>query len=173
MLSFIEEVDSSTKFTIECFNGAVIFECRMLSPLEAEAAGMSTSMVASAMMDPAQIAKIIKNKDKLSSIDFTDPNEEELQTILNMMDGFKPEQLLSIEEQQNKILCQVVKRASEDNGVTYQIVHLVQGYDQQDASNNRLWVGSIPKDDRTAILNQAMNSHREAVESLNNFRKSG
>ena len=101
----------------------------MLSPLEAEAAGMSTSMVASAMMDPAQIAKIIKNKDKLSSIDFTDPNEEELQTILNMMDGFKPEQLLSIEEQQNKILCQVVKRASEDNGVTYQIVHLVQGYD--------------------------------------------
>jgi hypothetical protein len=143
MLSFIKEVDDSTKFQIEVFDGKVVLQCRILSPIEAEAAGMSTSLVASSMMDTAQISRIMRQKDKLKNIDFNDPNDDDLELIFNMMDGFKPEQLLSIEEQQNKILMQVVKRASEDGGNTFQDIKLVSGIDQQSPENNRLWVGML------------------------------
>lgn len=173
MLNFIQAVEDSTSFTIDCFNGMVVFEVRVLSPIEAEAAGMSTSMVASSMMDSQQLSKIMKNKDRLSQIDFSDPQEDDLEVLLNMMDGFKPEQLLGIEEAQNKILCQVVRKASEDGGETFQQIHLVQGYDQQDPANNRLWVGNLSKEDRTAILERAMSGHKEAADRLGNFRQVG
>jgi hypothetical protein len=82
MLSFIKEVDDSTKFQIEVFDGKVVLQCRILSPIEAEAAGMSTSLVASSMMDTAQISRIMRQKDKLKNIDFNDPNDgDHLKTI--------------------------------------------------------------------------------------------
>ena len=173
MLTFIEQVDEKTRFKIPVFGGKVIFECRTLSPIEAEAAGLSSSMVASSMMGSKQIAKIMKQKDKLSKVDLENPSEEDLEVLLNIMDGFRPEQLLSIEEQQNKIICSVVKRASEDDGKTFEKIFLVAGEDQQCPKNNRLWIGSLPKEDRAAILDKCMNSHREAVESLRNFRSTG
>ena len=90
-----------------------------------------------------------------------------------MLDGFKPEQLVSIEEQQNNIISTVVTRASEDGGKTFERIHLVNGYDQQDPENNRFWVGMLPKEDREAIMSKAMNAHKEAVEALNSFRRTG
>ena len=173
MLNFIKEVDDSTKFNIPVFGGQVIFEVRMLSPIEAEAAGLSSSMVASSMMGAKQVAKIMKQKEKLSKVNMAEPTDEDLEVILNIMDGFKPEQLLGIEEQQNKIICNVVKRASEDDGKTFERIHLVTGHDQQDPANNRLWVGMLSKEDRTAILDKCMNAHKEAAERLQTFRKTG
>jgi hypothetical protein len=124
-------------------------------------------------MGSKQVAKIIRQKEKLSNVNLENPSEEDLEVLLNIMDGFRPEQLLSIEEQQNKIICSVVKRASEDDGKTFEKIFLVAGDEQQDPKNNRLWIGMLSKEDRAAILERCMNSHREAVESLNNFRSTG
>ena len=173
MLKFIKDVDQSTKFNVEVFGGAVIFEVRSLSPIEAEVAGISSSLVAKSMMNPKQVAKMMRQKDKLNSINLEDPTDEDLETILNIMEGFQPESLLTIEEQQNKLICSVVRRASEDGGKTFEDLHLVTGYDQQDPAHNRLWIGMLTKEDRNKILDKAMNSHVEAVELLNNFRKTG
>ena len=173
MLTFIKDVNESTKFQIPVFDGAVIFQCRMLSPLEAEAAGLSSSLVASSMMTPQQIQKFIKQKDKLQNVNLKDPSDEDLQILLNMMDGFQPEQLLGIEEQQNKIICSVVKKASEDDGATFEDIHLVNAYEQESAEHNRLWSGRLSKEDRNVIIDRCMHAHKEAVESLRTFRKSG
>ena len=173
MLSFIKQVDDSTKWQVACFGGAVIIEGRMLSPIESEAAGISSSMIAASMMDPKQLSKVMKNREKFQNINLEDPTDQDMETLLNFMDGFRPEQLLGVEEQQNKIIIQVVKRASEDGGKTFQRLQLVAGYDQQNPEQNLLWVGMLTKEDRQAILNKAMSAHVEAVESLRNFCKTG
>ena len=173
MLSFIKEVEESTTFQIPVFDGKIIFEVRTLSPIEAEAAGLSSSMIGSSMLGAKQVKKIITQKEKIGKIDLENPSDEDLEILLNIMDGFQPEQLLSIEEQQNRILCTVVKRASEDKGKTFEKIHLVKGFDQQDAKQNRLWVGMLTKEDRSTILEKALNSHKVAVERLNMFRSTG
>ena len=116
---------------------------------------------------------MMKQREKIEDINMEEPSDSDMEILLNILDGFKPEQLLSIEEQQNKIICTVVTRASEDGGKTFERIHLVNGYDQQDPENNRLWVGMLPKEDREAIMSKAMNAHREAVESLSSFRRTG
>lgn len=173
MLSFISEVEKASTFQIPVFNGNVLFEIRSLSPIEAEAAGLSSSMIGSSLLGAKQVKKILNQKDKIAQIDLENPSDEDLEILLNIMDGFRPEQLLTIEEQQNRILCTVVKRASEDGGKTWHTLHLVKGDEQQDAKNNRLWVGTLGKEDRAKILEKALNSHKEAVERLNNFRQTG
>ena len=42
--------------------------------------------------------------------------------------------------------------------------------DQQNAKQNRLWVGMLRSEDRKAILNRAMSGHKEASERLKSFR---
>lgn len=170
MLNIIEQIDASTRWTAELFGGRLLVQGRILSPLEAEAAGLSSNLVASGMLDQKQIQKMIKQKDKIADINFEDPSDEDVSYLMNLMHGFKPEQLLSIEEQQNKIIQQVVRRASQDQGATFEDLHIVLGYEQQSPTQNRLWVGMLSKEDREVILDHALQGHRRAAESLQTFR---
>ena len=169
-MKFIQSVAKKQRVQIEVFNGAVLFECVILSPIEAEAAGLSSSLVAAALLDPMKIMKMQKQKEKLENMDLENPSEADMQQLLNMMHGVDPRKLLAIEEQQNKIIIQTVKRASEDQGKTWEQIFLVEGEQQQDPDQNRLWVGTLSTKDRKAILDKVMNGHKEVADHLQTFR---
>lgn len=169
-MKFIQSVAEKQRVQIKVFKGAVIFECCILSPVEAEAAGLSSSLIASALLDPMKIMKMQKQKQKLETMNLEDPSEEDIQQLLNMVHGVDPQKLLAIEDHQNKILMQVVKRASEDQGKTFEDIFLVAGEQQQDPNHNRLWVGTLSTIDRKEILDKVMNGHKEVADHLQNFR---
>ena len=45
-MKFIEKIQEATTAKVEAFGGLVVLECKILSPLEAEAAGLASSLVA-------------------------------------------------------------------------------------------------------------------------------
>ncbi len=87
------------------------------------------------------------------------------------MQGFDPGKLMKIEEHQNRILKQVVIRASEDGGETFEDLVLVDTVEEQDPENNRLWIGAIPKEDRGQIMSVVMNHHKGVVDHLQTFQR--
>jgi len=169
-MKFIQKIQEATTAKIEVFGGLVVLECKILSPLEAEAAGLASSLVASSVLDPNQLKKIARRKQILERAESEEAGEEDLEQLLNMMQGFDPNKLMKIEEHQNKILKQVVIRASEDGGETFEDLVLVDSVEDQDAENNRLWIGAIPKDDRNKIMAVVMNHHKEVVDHLQTFQ---
>ena len=169
-MKFIQKIQEATTAKIEVFGGLVVLECKILSPLEAEAAGLASSLVASSVLDPNQLKKIARRKQILERAESEEAGEEDLEQLLNMMKGFDPSKLMKIEEHQNKILKQVVIRASEDGGETFEDLVLVDSVEDQDAENNRLWIGAIPKDDRNKIMAVVMNHHKEVVDHLQTFQ---
>lgn len=169
-MKFIQRIQEKTTAKIECFGGQVLLECKILSPLEAEAAGLASSLVASSVLDPNQMKKIARKKEILERAEAEDATDQDLEQLLNLMQGFDPTKLIKIEDHQNKILKQVVIRASEDGGETFEDLLLVDTIEEQDPENNRLWIGAIPKDDRTKILAVVMNNHKEVTDHLQTFQ---
>jgi hypothetical protein len=169
-MKFIQKIQEATTAKIEVFGGLVVLECKILSPLEAEAAGLASSLVASSVLDPHQLKKLARRKQILERAEAEDAGEEDLEQLLNLIQGFDPGKLMKIEEHQNKILKQVVIRASEDGGETFEDLVLVDKVEDQDSENNRLWVGAIPKDDRNKIMSVVMNHHKEVVDHLQTFQ---
>ena len=171
MKDFLKELVKDSYWRVTCFNGQVLFEGRILTPAEAERAGLASSLIA------AQIVKEQpKNKKSIDVIaDKAQKGEElndlEQEQLIGFISSLRPEQLTAITDQEDKILCQVVKRGSSDGGSTWDPVHLVTGVDQQNPETGCLWVGMLSKDDRAAIINAAMTGHEEAAEKAASFRK--
>ena len=94
----------------------------------------------------------------------------EINQLLKMFKKLKPETLENLSEQQNKIICRVVNFASDDNGATWNRIHLVMNQGQQNADQYRLWVGIIGQEDRQKILDHALQGHKEASNKLATFR---
>ena len=171
MLELLKEIQDSSKFTIPIFDGALLVEGRILSPAEVEAAGLTSSMIAREIIPKNGAgSSFVKLQQKISGKEIEDLDEETLQEIMDAMSTVKPESLLKMEEQTNKILCLIVQRASQDQGMTWERLHLVTAVDRQDAESNRLWVGMISKDDRAAIMDKALTGHKEASIRVSNFR---
>jgi len=169
-MKFIEKIQEATTAKVEAFGGLVVLECKILSPLEAEAAGLASSLVASSVVDPNQLKKLARRKEILERAEAEDANDQDFEQLLNMIQGFDPSKLMKIEEHQNKILKQVVIRASEDGGETFEDLVLVDNIEDQDAEKNLLWVGAIPKEDRNKILDVVMNNHKEVADHLQTFQ---
>jgi hypothetical protein len=169
-MKFIQKIQEATTAKVEVFGGLVVLECKILSPLEAEAAGLASSLVASSVLDPNQLKKLARRKQILERAEAEDAGEEDLEQLLNLMQGFDPAKLMKIEEHQNRILKQVVIRASEDGGETFEDLVLVDSIEEQDAENNQLWVGAIPKEDRNKIMSIVMNHHKEVADHLQTFQ---
>lgn len=172
-MRFIEAVKEATTAKVQVFGGAVLFECKILSPMEAEAAGLASSLVASSVLDHNQMKKLARKKEILENVDIEDPTDQDLDQLFNLLNGFDVGQMMKIEEHQNKILKQVVWRASENNGETWEQIFLVDTQEQQDAEQNLLWIGAIPKSDRGNILDVVLKSHKEVVDHLQTFRTQG
>ena len=169
-MKFIQKIQEATTAKIEIFGGLVVLECKILSPLEAEAAGLASSLVASSVLDPNQLKKLARRKQILERAEAEDAGEEDLEQLLNLMQGFDPAKLMKIEEHQNRILKQVVIRASEDGGETFEDLVLVDSIEEQDAENNQLCIGAIPKEDRNKIMAIVMNHHKEVADHLQTFQ---
>jgi len=172
-MKFIEAIQEKTTATVEAFGGAVLFKIKILSPMEAEAAGLASSLVASSIIDHNELKKLAKQKDIFERVESEDATEEDLDRLLNMVKGFDPGKLMKIEEHQDKLLKQVIFQASEDNGETWADIIMVDTQDQMCSETNLLWCGAIPKEDRQAILHVAMKSHGEVVSHLQSFLGTG
>ena len=96
-------------------------------------------------------------------------DETELLRLLDFAKSIRPETMARISEDQDKILCKVIKRASQD-GVTWENVTLCHAMEQMNADQNVLWVGVFTSEDRNNIINKAMQGQQEAIERLQRFQ---
>ena len=158
MKEIINQIISNSKFTIECFDGRLLLEGRILSPSEAQAAGLTSGLLAASMANPNEIEKMSQIND--------DESDDNLERLIQIAKRIRPESLEAIGEAHDKIICKVISRASSDNGSSWQKIHIVHGVDQQNADQNRLWVGMIPEEDRRRIIDQAMTGHQNAVAKI-------
>jgi hypothetical protein len=158
MKEIINTIIKQSKFTVSCFDGQLLLEGRILSPSEAQAAGLATGLLASSLGTPEELQKMSAINDNE-----TDDNFERL---LNIAKSIKPDTLLAIGETQDKMICKVINRASSDGGSSWQRIHLVEGIDQQNPDTNRLWVGMLPDEDRKEIISLAMEGHQKALQKI-------
>ena len=166
---FIKQAEKSSLFTVEIFDGQILIRGRLLSPSESEAASLNSTLLIS-QIAPTEGKGLGGLQDLSKELTSDDVSQDAIDRAYKMLSKLKPEQLRSISDQQNKIICQVIKEASMDGGETWEELRIVLRQEEQNAERNLLWVGMLSASDRTEILNKAMTGHREAVERLSMFR---
>jgi hypothetical protein len=90
-----------------------------------------------------------------------------LQSLKTM--GFKPDMLERINHYNDKIICQVVKLASVNSGDTWEPIQIVHAAEQQNADTNKLWIGTLSKEDREQLLTKATEGYKEGRKKLKEF----
>mgnify|MGYP003633992200 FL=1 len=164
---FIKSVQKELSFEVPIYDGLVILKGRVLSPTEAESASIASTLLIS------QVAKVGGDSNDLrdlsEKLSGDDVSEETLNKAFSFLSKISPADLTKIADTQNRVLCQVINKASMDKGETWEKITIVMSEDQQLPDQNRLWVGALSSEDRTLLLNQAMQGHREAVERLATF----
>lgn len=172
-MNILKEIAESSTFQVSCFGDKLLIEGRILTAPEIEQIGLGSSLL-------AQEVLISNKKQGLSSIDLLREkadkegveglDETELMRLLDFAKSIKPETMARISEDQDKILCKVIKRASQDQGVTWENITLCNAMEQMNADNNVLWVGVFNSEDRNNIINKAMQGQQEAIERLKRFQ---
>lgn len=172
-MNILKEIAESSTFQVSCFGDKLLIEGRILTAPEIEQIGLGSSLL-------AQEVLISNKKQGLSSIDLLREkadkegveglDETELMRLLDFAKSIKPETMARISEDQDKILCKVIKRASQDQGVTWENITLCNAMEQMNADNNVLWVGVFTSEDRNNIINKAMQGQQEAIERLKRFQ---
>ena len=153
MLSVLTEIAEKARWQLDAFQGKLKLSGRVLSPIEAQAAGIASKTLISRMMQTM--------KDE----------EESSMTLEQQIEKITPEDILTFGAMQDRVLCQVVDKASQDGGETWEKLSLVQFEKQQNPKKNILWVGMITQEDKNAIFEEAMMSVREAADQADNFRE--
>jgi len=172
-MNILKEIAESSTFQVSCFGDKLLIEGRILTAPEIEQIGLGSSLLAQEVL--------ISNKQQgLSSIDFIREkadkegieglDETELMRLLDFAKSIKPETMARISEEQDKILCKVIKRASQDQGVTWENVTICHAMEQMNPEENLMWVGVFNDVDRNALINKAMQGQQEAVERLKRFQ---
>lgn len=166
MKEILQRAIDASQFEVDIFGGQLRIQGRILSPSEAYAAGVASSLVA------AEIAtdRTTQDMKKLASKDPEELEGGEIDQLIKMFKKIKPETLENLSEQQNKIICRVVRFASDDGGKSWNPIHLVMNQGQQNSEQHRLWVGIIGQEDRQKILDHALKGHKEAAEKLVTFQ---
>jgi len=152
MLSVLTEIAEKARWNLTAFNGKLHLSGRVLSPIEAQAAGIASKTLISRMA-------ATMSTEESEQISF----EEKLEKIT-------PEDILTFGAMQDRVLCQVVDKASQDDGASWEKLTLVHHEAQQNPAKNVLWVGMISQEDKNAIFEKAMISVKEAADSAENFR---
>ena len=166
MKKILQKAIDASQFEVSIFGGQLSLQGRILSPAEAYSAGVASSLIAAEIATDRTSKEIKRLKDK----DPDDLEEGEVNQLLKLFKRIKPETLENLSEQQNKIICKVIRFASDDEGSTWSPIHLVMNQGQQNADQSRLWVGIIGQEDRQKILDHALQGHKEASEKLATFR---
>tara|TARA_R100001460_G_scaffold97151_2_gene139646 strand:+ start:492 stop:953 length:462 start_codon:yes stop_codon:yes gene_type:complete len=153
MLSVLTEIAEKARWQLDAFQGKLKLSGRVLSPIEAQAAGIASKTLISRMMQTMK-----------------DEKESEM-TLEQQIEKITPEDILTFGAMQDRVLCQVVDKASQDSGETWEKITLVQFEKQQNPKKNVLWVGMITQEDKNAIFEEAMMSVKEAADQADNFRE--
>jgi enoyl-CoA hydratase/carnithine racemase len=159
MKELLQEVIQQSKFQVSIFDDRLLLEGRILSPAEAQAAGLASGLIAASMANPTEIKEIQSMKEDIEE-------QQDMEKLFRIAQKIRPESLIAIGEGQDRIICKVIKRASSDGGSTWQNIHIVLGVDQQSAEANRLWVGMLSEEDRKLILDNCMDGHQKALEKI-------
>lgn len=153
MLSVLTEIAEKARWQLDAFQGKLKLSGRILSPIEAQAAGIASKTLISRMMQTMK-----------------DEKESEM-TLEQQIEKITPEDILTFGAMQDRVLCQVVDKASQDGGETWEKLTLVQFEKQQNPKKNVLWVGMITQEDKNSIFEEAMMSVKEAADQADNFRE--
>lgn len=153
MLSVLTEIAEKARWQLDAFQGKLKLSGRILSPIEAQAAGIASKTLISRMMQTMK-----------------DEKESEM-TLEQQIEKITPEDILTFGAMQDRVLCQVVDKASQDGGETWEKLTLVQFEKQQNPKKNVLWVGMISQEDKNSIFEEAMMSVKEAADQADNFRE--
>lgn len=153
MLSVLTEIAEKARWKLDAFEGKLKLSGRVLSPIEAQAAGIASKTLISRMMATMK-------EDEADPMSF----EQKIEKIT-------AEDILTFGAMQDRVLCQVVDKASQDGGETWEKLTLVQFEKQQNPKKNILWVGMITQEDKNAIFEEAMMSVKEAADQADNFRE--
>tara|TARA_Y100000114_G_scaffold142645_1_gene149419 strand:- start:458 stop:919 length:462 start_codon:yes stop_codon:yes gene_type:complete len=153
MLSVLTEIAEKARWQLDAFQGKLKLSGRVLSPIEAQAAGIASKTLISRMMQTMK-----------------DEKESEM-TLEQQIEKITPEDILTFGAMQDRVLCQVVDKASQDGGETWEKLTLVQFEKQQNPKKNVLWVGMITQEDKNSIFEEAMMSVKEAADQADNFRE--
>lgn len=167
--NILEEIITSASFEIDAFNGAIKIEGRILSPSEVEAAGLASALLASAIFKGQSKEQIKEAQETAQRIERGEVDD--IDELMKMIGQIQPDQLERMSEREDRLLIRCVRRCSKDAGATWENLNLVSGIDQQNAAQNKLWVGMLSSADRKAILERAMKGHEEAAARLAGFRK--
>ncbi len=167
MKDFLKQVAENSRFEIDIFDGALKVQGRILSPQESEALGMTSGMLA-AQLFPAKANSAITDIAKMANQ--KDLEEDDFSKIMDVLKDIRPEQLLQFSEHQDRIVSKCIKKGSTDEGKTWSALHLVLTEEEQDPEKDRLWIGMLTPEDRKAIVDQAMQGHKEAADRLASFR---
>lgn len=171
MKEALRAITQSAKFTLPIFGGVLQIEGRILSPAETEAAGLTSSMIATEMLPKKAQGGFASLQARIAGRKFEDLEDSLVEELIKAMGTLRPESITKMEQAQDRLLTQIVQRASSDDGKTWERLILVTAVDQQNPDSGRLWVGMLSKEDRQAILDQALTGHKEATARLATFRK--
>ena len=165
----LKRIASSSRFEVKAFEGAVILQGRILSPSEAESAGLLTYLLASQITTKEDLQRMQAIQKRAETIE--EATEENIDDILSEAKklGFSPDALSAFHEQQNRVICQVVRAGSTDGGETFTKLRFVSAEEQQNPEKSVLWVGLLSNKDRNTILESAMSGHKEASKRIAGF----
>tara|TARA_B100000131_G_C18099483_1_gene605408 strand:- start:119 stop:640 length:522 start_codon:yes stop_codon:yes gene_type:complete len=172
-MEILKEIAKASTFQVTCFDGKLLIEGRILTASEIEQIGLGSSLLASEVLMQNKQQGLsgidaIRQKADQEGLDGLD--ETEVLRLLDFAKSIRPETMARISEDQDKILCKVIKRASQDQGATWENITLCNAMEQMNAEQNVLWVGVFTSEDRNSIINKAMQGQQEAVERLKRFQ---
>lgn len=160
MKEVLNKIITNSRWQYPIFNEKIIVEGRILSPSESEICGLSSALIAKSIMSNEQIKQI----SQIQNDEVTD--QDDIEKVFKILESFEPDKILQMNESQDKILCQCVRRASIDKGVSWQNFTFVLDEKNQCSLNNRLWIGMIEDSDRKKMIELCMQGHKKATESI-------
>ena len=165
-MNIIKNIIEASKFEVDVFNGNVKLRGRILSPSEAETAGVMQFMIASQLINQDEDLQKIKNIQAQA-----EEAQDDIVAMLRLSQqmGFRPEYVQQINEQHDKIICQVISHVSIDKGEKWEAIKIVLLEKMQNADKNFLWVGMLSKEDRDLIIEKALNGAEEGRKKIDAF----
>ena len=161
MKALIQEIINNSRWSYPAFDKKLIIEGRILSPVESQAVGIGSALIASGIASKEDLLTIHKATSEPENQDLE--NAEELYKALKNFDSDK---ILKMAENQDKVLCKCIRRASMDEGKTWQNLSVVLEENKQCSKNNRLWVGMFNDLDRKNMIDLCLNGHKKASDAL-------
>ena len=157
MKAILKQIIDNSYWELPIFDAAIIIRGRILSPTEAEQAGIIQFMVAASLIDQSDT---VSNMSSLKDFDADNATADQIADLMKTAKSLNinPNHIARINEHNDSIIKTVVKEASIDDGKTFEPFEIVLGADQQSADDNKLWIGMLSKADRDLILEKAMES---------------